>query len=335
MKTTQIALNATADRVEAVLRNHRAPAHVVGGKLECAQLEFHLALEPGTRINQVRALLGDLRLAVGEPGLTLVQHGERLLLRFGARAAPAIQLGEVLAQRPSTHAPLLALGVDADGAPLFANLASPRTPHVLIAGATGSGKTVLAQSAVLSLCRTLRPAQLGLLVLDPKRRPASHPFASEISRHLLRPVAHDVPAALEALHHAERLMEQRLAGVTGSARVLVWVDEAADFCMRGGHLFRSALTRLAMRGREHGVHVLVCTQKPSSDVLGADLKANLPLRLLGRMSSADDARSAAGRSGSGAELLRRSGEFVAVQNDLLVRFRAPVWDVGGMRAGGE
>jgi S-DNA-T family DNA segregation ATPase FtsK/SpoIIIE len=116
-----------------------------------------------------------------------------------------------------------------------------------------------------------------------------------------------------------------LPGEGGQPLLVVLVDEAADLCLRGGYEVRAGLARLAMRGREHGVRMWICAQKPDARVIGTELRANLPLRLLGRMASVEDARLAAGRPGSGAEHLQHAGDFVAVNGEQLLRFRGPVW----------
>jgi len=100
------------------------------------------------------------------------------------------------------------------------------------------------------------------------------------------------------------------------------VDELADLVQTGGAPVIEMLTRIAQRGREAGFHLIACTQKPSAKVVGSLLKANLPLRLVGRVLSAEDARVATGISGSGAEKLMGSGDFIAVTAGRVIRFQA-------------
>ena len=100
------------------------------------------------------------------------------------------------------------------------------------------------------------------------------------------------------------------------------LDELADLMQVGGKSFGENLTRLAQRGREAGMHVIACTQKPSSQVLGALIRANFPVRLVGRVVSPEDARVAAGIGGTGAEKLVGRGDFVAVAAGQVLRFQA-------------
>jgi S-DNA-T family DNA segregation ATPase FtsK/SpoIIIE len=184
---------------------------------------------------------------------------------------------------------------------------------------------------ILSLCQRYRPHKLGLIMLDPKRREGSA-FEAAIARHLVLPIARTIEEVIAALHRACQLMDERVLGSqNGGAepdpRIVIYADELGDLCQTGGQAVIDLFSRSAMRGRECGLHLLVCTQKPSSRSIGSLLKTNLPLRLLGRMTSVEDARLAAGRAGSGAEKLSGSGDFVAVTADKIIRFQAALPDI--------
>jgi S-DNA-T family DNA segregation ATPase FtsK/SpoIIIE len=109
---------------------------------------------------------------------------------------------------------------------------------------------------------------------------------------------------------------------TNTPRIVLVIDELADMIQVGGKGVSDALTRLTQRGREAGVHVIACTQKPSSQMLGPLMKANFPVRLIGKVTSPEDARVAAGVGGSGAEKLLGQGDFVAVAVGAITRFQA-------------
>jgi S-DNA-T family DNA segregation ATPase FtsK/SpoIIIE len=104
--------------------------------------------------------------------------------------------------------------------------------------------------------------------------------------------------------------------------VVVVIDELADLLMVGGKDIQWALTRLTQRGREAGIHIVAATQKPSAEVLGPLIKANFPVRLVGRVTCASDARTATGWSGTGAERLMGRGDFLAVAEGRVMRFQA-------------
>jgi S-DNA-T family DNA segregation ATPase FtsK/SpoIIIE len=148
--------------------------------------------------------------------------------------------------------------------------------------------------------------------------------------HLLRPVLSEPEAVEETLGHLVQLMlardrEGRVPandGKPGEPRVVVGIDELADLLMATGKETQSALTRLAQRGREAGVHLVACTQKPASQVVGSLAKANFPVRLVGRVTSPEDAKVATGYAGTGAERLRGPGDFIAVTGGQMTRFQA-------------
>jgi S-DNA-T family DNA segregation ATPase FtsK/SpoIIIE len=224
------------------------------------------------------------------------------------------------------------LGLCDDGAPLLMRLSSPDVAHVLISGTTGSGKTALCQTMILSLAMTHRRSQLQFVLIDPKRR-AFAPFAS--LPHLLRPIIGDVAEAVDVLGEIVQLMDTRpccAPGVRGQGdsaaeysvtpRIVVVLDELADLMQVGGQALAEPLTRLAQRGREAGIHVIACTQKPSSQVMGTLIRANFPARLVGKVVSPEDARVAAGIGGTGAEKLAGRGDFIAVAAGQVLRFQA-------------
>ncbi len=317
-------LSNTADRIEAVLRDRHAPATVVGGKVMPGFIEMLLRPAPGTKVNQVRALQADIALAVGKSNVRIAQSGTHLAIQIARESRQPVKLSQLLGQLGTLPRFTAVLGLSEDGAPLLARLASPDVSHVLVAGTTGSGKTSLARSILLSLCDQHRPRELGLVVLDPKRheRGAGDDFERAIEKHLLLPYARTREEVIGTVNRVISVMEKRTAGQESLPRIVVYADELADLCQTGGDELIAALTRIAQRGREPGVHLLACTQKPTAKVIGSLLKANLPLRLVGRVLSADDARVATGIAGSGAERLNGCGDFIAVTGNKTIRFQA-------------
>jgi S-DNA-T family DNA segregation ATPase FtsK/SpoIIIE len=172
-----------------------------------------------------------------------------------------------------------------------------------------------------------RPSQIGFVLIDPKRRAFG---ALGALPHLLRPILSEPDAVQDVLDRLVELMlardrEGRLPASdahAGEARVVVVIDELADLLMMSGKDAEKSLTRLSQRGREAGIHLVVCTQKPSSSVVGSLAKANFPVRLVGRVTSPEDAKVASGYGGTGAERLRGPGDFIAVNGGQMTRFQA-------------
>ncbi len=132
----------------------------------------------------------------------------------------------------------------------------------------------------------------------------------------------DSRAAHNALLSVIQEMEARDREQRNRPLLVVAVDELADLLQTGGKQVETALTRLAQRGREAGIHLLACTQKPSAALIGSAMKANFPVRLVGAVASRDEARYATGLADSGAEKLEGRGDFMLVAKGEALRFQA-------------
>jgi S-DNA-T family DNA segregation ATPase FtsK/SpoIIIE len=313
-------LEYQADRVEAVLAAHRAPGRITGGTVGPRIIRFFLNPAPHTRFSAIRRLADDIALAMRVPNLAVDRDENGVVLAFANPNPNPVDLLPLLEDaRPVPNATAV-LGLTDDGVPLLARLSAPEVAHVLVAGTTGSGKSVLLRTMATSLVLTHHPHALRLLAIDPKGR-TFRPLAGV--PHLTRPIITEPAEALEALRSLLRTMEIRdqrgdlpgdpqNQGRSGVPRIVVFIDEMADLMMAGGKDVTEALTRLAQRGREAGIHLVAATQHPSAAILGSVMRANFPLRLVGRVVAAQDARVAAGRGGTDAHLLHGRGDFLAV-----------------------
>jgi S-DNA-T family DNA segregation ATPase FtsK/SpoIIIE len=212
--------------------------------------------------------------------------------------------------------------------PLLLRLPSPNVAHVLVAGTTGSGKTALARSIVSSLAVNNGQRSLQLVLIDPKGR-GFLPF--EGLPHLLEPVVTRVDEALPLLQRLVAEMERRDAEGRSEPRLVVALDELADLVQVGGREVEGALTRLTQRGREAGIHLVACTQKPTAAVIGGLVKSNFPVRIVGSVSSPEDAKVATGIGGTGAERLLGQGDFLVVAQGQVTRMQAAYVSVQQVR----
>jgi S-DNA-T family DNA segregation ATPase FtsK/SpoIIIE len=342
-------LEMQSDRIEMVLSRYKAPARVTGGVVTPRAVQFHLAPALGTKVSKVQSLADELALALGVPNVRVSRQGNAMQLevpRDDAQPVRLLPLMARLAGQPTsppgdksraayrekeahTHFSLppftAVLGMCDDGAPLLMRLASPDVAHVLICGTTGSGKTALCQTMILSLAMTHRRSQLQFVLVDPKRR-AFAPFAP--LPHLLWPLIDNAADAAAAMGELVKLMDARdhaprfvNGQTTPTPCIIVVLDELADLMQVAGKSLGEHLTRLAQRGREAGMHVIACTQKPSSQVVGTLIRANFPARLVGKVVTPEDARVGAGIGGTGAERLSGRGDFVAVAAGQVLRFK--------------
>jgi len=200
--------------------------------------------------------------------------------------------------------------------------------HVLIAGTTGSGKTALARSIIASLALHNSQRSLQLVLIDPKGR-GFLPF--EGLPHLHVPVVTRVHEALLLLQRLVQEMERRDAEGRCEPRLVVVLDELADLVQVGGREMETALTRLTQRGREAGLHLVACTQKPAAAVIGGLVKSNFPVRLVGSVASPEDAKVATGLARTGAERLLGQGDFLVVAKGQVTRMQAAYLDLRQLR----
>jgi len=320
-------LESQADRIEAVLAQHKVPGRVTGGRVTPRWIRFQVMPAMGTRISRIKGLAEELAAALNAPTCRVARQGAAVMVEVPREEPRPVRLLPLLRTVTDVPAVTAALGLDEDGVPLLIRLPSPNVAHVLVAGTTGSGKTALLRTMVLSLAlRHPRPGHLALVLIDPKGGRAFGCF--EGLPQLVRPVIRDAEEAVEALGSLVRLMERRdqISGRSGIAPpqppVVVFIDELADLMMVGGSEVERRLTRLVQRGREAGIHIVAATQKPTAAVLGSLVTANFPVRLVGKVTSAQDARVASGWSGTGAERLQGAGDFIAVAEGRLYRFQA-------------
>ncbi len=326
-------LEYQADRVEAVLAAHRAPGRVTGGTVGPRLIRFFLNPAPHIRFAAIKRLADDLALAMQVSTLSVDRGKEGVILEFSNPNPRPVNLLTLLPDVMPMPVATALLGLTDDGAPLLARLSAPEVAHVLVSGTTGSGKSALLRTIAASLALTHRADVMQLLCIDPKGRAFR---AFDGVPHLKRAPIAATPEAMEALYSLVRVMEVRdrrgempsspgvEPGERGSSvpRIIVFIDELADLVMQGGKPFTEVLTRLVQRGRQAGIHVVAATQHPSSAILSSLMRANFPLRLVGRVVSADDARVASGRAGTNAHLLNGRGDFLAVSGgDTPLRFQ--------------
>lgn len=303
-----------ATTIERTCARLGAPARIGTISVLPGFVDYEVLPAAGIRVSQIRTLRDDIALALSDE-TTLIRQNGHLSLQHARVPAAVVRADTLIPRMPDLPYTAL-LGIDETGATLTARLSSSEVAHVLIAGTTGSGKTQLARTIVSSLVLRHRPRELGIIMIDPKRI-TSDQFAQSIASHLLLPVAHDVGDAAAALQRVLHAMSKR---TRAEPRIVIYCDEVAD--MATDERILNALQRIGAVGRELGVHLIACTQKPTAAAVGSLLKANLPLRLVGRVTSATEASTAAGLPGTGAERLSGRGDFLAVAGGRVVRFQA-------------
>lgn len=308
-----------ADVIEAVLARHKVAGRVNGGVVTPRFVRFELSTSLGTKVSKVAALAEEIALALGKREARVYRQNGSISVELPRTEVGPVRLLPLCSRLTTVPAVTAVLGLEGNGTPLLLRLNAPDVTHVLIAGTTGSGKTALARTLLTSLAMHNRQNELQLLLIDPKERG----FAPlTVLPHVLGGIAATPAAAIEKLRWVAQEMERRDQNQTNRPVLVVAIDELADLLQTGGREIEAILTRISQRGREAGIHLVACTQKPTSALIGSAIKANFPVRLVGAVASKDEARYASGVSDSGAEKLQGKGDFLLICKGEMVRFQA-------------
>ncbi len=286
---------------------------------------YEFAPAPGVKINKIVSLADDLAMVLKVDRVRVVGSipGKAAIgIEIPNPVRRTVYLRDILltaTYRRSSSSLCLALGVDVVGQPVVADLA--RMPHLLIAGATGAGKSVAINAFIASILFKATPDEVRLLMIDPKRIELS---VYDNIPHLLHPVVVEPKMASRALIWAVREMERRYRLLEEKRvksfdsynrlaeeplpYIVIIVDELADLMMVASKDVETSIARLAQMARAAGMHIILATQRPSVDVLTGLIKANFPTRISFKVSSKVDSRTIL--DGSGAEHLLGMGDML-------------------------
>lgn len=317
---SRTVLDAQADRIEALLSLHKAQGRVIRGVVGPRFIQFQVIPSSTVKVTKYVSLSEELAAALGCSRVRVYREGSLVNIEVSRDNGEPVRLLPLCDSLDGQAPPATAiLGLDEKGSPLLLRLTSSKVVHVLIAGTTGSGKTALARTVLASLALNNEPEDLRFVLVDPKGRGFG---MLQRLPHVMGPVVSDATEAIELLKRAVGEMELRDKAGTNRPVIVVAVDELADLMQAGGKQVEALLTRLAQRGREAGIHLVACTQKPSASLIGSAMKANFPVRLVGMVASKDEARYATGIPDSGAEHLGGKGDFLLVAGGDALRFQA-------------
>jgi len=316
----------TARALEATLASFGVEAKVVHWEQGPVVTRFEVHPAAGVRVQKIASLTNDIALNLAAPSVRIeapIPGKSAVGIEIPNQKASLVHIKEIL-ETPSYQTPrgplIMALGKDLTGHPIVADLTE--MPHLLIAGATGSGKSVAMNSIIASFLFRCTPRECRFVMIDPKRIELTN--YNQIP-HLLVPVVTHPRAAAGALREMLRVMEERferfaqtgvrniqayneLADVTPLPFIVVFVDELADLMMVAPADFEDVICRLAQMTRATGIHLVVATQRPSVDVITGLIKANIPSRIAFAVSSQVDSRTII--DGPGAEKLLGRGDML-------------------------
>ena len=305
-------LHANQQRLQDALQSFGVSARIVNVIRGPAVTRYELELDQGVKLNKITNLSGDIALALGASAVRVAPIPDKIStvgIEVPNRQVSPVCIRDVLGSRIFTDSPSkvsFAVGKDISGQPIVGNIA--RLPHMLIAGTTGSGKSVCTNSLIISLLYKATPEEVRLIMVDPKMVELS---VYNGIPHLLIPVVTDPKKAAGALQWAVSEMMKRyqkfsevgakdLASYNNHAaqgedlepmpQIVVVIDELADLMLVAAKEVEESICRVAQMGRASGIHLVIATQSPRADVITGLMKANIPSRIAFAVASSLESR---------------------------------------------
>jgi S-DNA-T family DNA segregation ATPase FtsK/SpoIIIE len=343
-------VSGNARIIQRTLENFGIPVEMAGVHIGPTVTQYTLKPAQGVKLSKILALHNDLALA-------LAAHPIRIEAPIPGKALVGIEvpnkspnlvrlrnLLEELSLRDQSHSLIFPLGRDVRGQTMFADLA--KMPHLLIAGATGSGKSIMIHSLILTLLFRIPPSLLRFLMIDPKRVELSQ---YEGIPYLLSPVITDGKKAVSSLRWAisemdrryELLLQakardifsynQRVPRTETLPFIVIFIDELADLMAAYGRDIEASIVRLSQMARATGIHLVVSTQRPSVEVITGLIKANITSRIAFQVASQVDSRTILDMAGAEKLLGRGDMLFIAPDTSKPKRIQAPFVEEGEVK----
>ncbi len=330
--------------LQQTLNDFNVAAQVEGYQTGPVITMFELSLAPGVKVSQVAGLCNDIARSLAVPGVRIVSPlpgRDTIGIEVPNLEKEIVRISELMMLDPEAERRMklpLYFGKDASGDPIIEDLA--RMPHMLIAGTTGSGKSVCINAIIMAILMTRRPEDVRLILVDPKMVEMA---AFEQIPHLLCPIVNDMHKAEEILAWAASKMDERYevlkeAGVKNLAAFnklsaeqiykrfgaesdqdklstptsipyyVIIIDELADLIMTSSKEVEEHVIRIAQKARAVGIHLILATQRPSANVVTGLIKSNMPCRVSFRVASRQESRIVLDQNG--AEVLLGQGDML-------------------------
>ncbi len=329
-KPTTGDLRANANIIKRTLEGFGISVEM--GEINIGPKVTRYTLKPaeGMKISRINALNQDLALALAAHPIRIEAPipGKALVgIEVPNKSAALVRLGSLMSYKEFSDAPLsFALGRDVTGEPIFTDIA--KMPHLLVAGATGSGKSVVIHSILISLLYKNSPETLRLIMVDPKRVELT-PYSG--LPHLISPVITENKKAMSVFRWALAEMDRRYDVLQAAGNrdiksynaahkdeplpsILIVIDELADLMSTYGREVEGAIVRLAQMARATGIHLILSTQRPSVEIITGLIKANIPSRVALQVASQIDSRTIL--DAAGAEKLLGGGDLLYTAAEL-------------------
>ncbi len=325
-------VNGNAQTIHDTFSNFNIDVEMEGANIGPRVTQYTLKPPTGVKLTKITALENNLALDLAATNIRMEAPipGKRAVgIEVPNRKAATVRISSIFQSRDwqGLGGPLgFAIGKDISGTPMVADLA--RMPHLLVAGQTGSGKSVMINTILTSLLYRNSPSDLKLILVDPKRVEMA-PY-NDIP-HLLTPVIVEPEKCISALKWAVAEMERRYSELADAGKrniseynnikkeegmpyIVIVIDELADLMMMAARDVEALIVRIAQKARAVGIHLVLATQRPSVDVITGLIKANVPARIAFTVASQVDSRTIIDQVG--AEKLLGQGDMLLLTSDM-------------------
>lgn len=321
----EMEIQENAQTLSQTLHDFHVDAKIINACHGPAVTRYELEPAPGVKVSKITNLADDLALSLAAFSVRIepIPGKAAIGIEVPNKELEGVRLREVLENPKFEQAKsklTCGLGMDIGGQPIFADLA--KMPHLLVAGATGSGKSVCINTLITSILFKSKPDEVKFILIDPKMVELSNYNGIP---HLMVPVVTEAKKAASVLNWAVQEMEKRYAKFAEHnvrnmgtynehfpdakmPAIVIIIDELADLMMVAPHDVEDAICRLAQKARAAGIHMVLATQRPSVDVITGIIKANIPSRISFAVSSQIDSRTIL--DASGAEKLLGKGDML-------------------------
>ena len=337
IKANQDSIKTNVTELEKVIKDFGVEGKVVAANIGPSVTQYELEIKSGTRLSKITALNKEIALELGAKDVRIqapIPGKKTVGIELPNKSVMAVAVREILEAVPKSKENsklLVALGKSIMGNPVWCEI--DKTPHLLVAGSTGSGKSVCINSMITSLLMRTKPDEVKLVLVDPKKVELS--MYNGVP-HLLTPVVTDPKKANIVLQKIVKIMEDRYDLFEGSKTkniagynayidkkneslpddekinrlpyIVVIIDELADLMLVAAKEVEDSIMRITQMARAAGIHLIVATQRPSTDVITGVVKANIPSRISFAVSSSIDSRTILDMSG--AEKLLGKGDML-------------------------
>ncbi len=337
IKANQDSIKTNVTELEKVIKDFGVEGKVVAANIGPSVTQYELEIKSGTRLSKITALNKEIALELGAKDVRIqapIPGKKTVGIELPNKSVMSVAVREILEAVPKSKEDsklLVALGKSIMGNPVWCEI--DKTPHLLVAGSTGSGKSVCINSMITSLLMRTKPDEVKLVLVDPKKVELS--MYNGVP-HLLTPVVTDPKKANIVLQKIVKIMEDRYDLFEGSKTkniagynayvdkkneslpddekinrlpyIVVIIDELADLMLVAAKEVEDSIMRITQMARAAGIHLIVATQRPSTDVITGVVKANIPSRISFAVSSSIDSRTILDMSG--AEKLLGKGDML-------------------------